>query len=154
MDEATRNEVLALIAEANKPILQQIQEQGKNLEIVATTVAGQKPAEIPADNAAMEQATAAARQERERLEAVNKAKRQWLAQHAPKLPEVYQAMIPDTDDPKILEEAGAKAVKAFEADFRASGLRVVSPAEAGAEGQPPQARNRATMSARDLLQMR
>lgn len=83
--------------------------------------------------------------------AIAKAKGDWIARNAPKLPPTYQALIPDTDDVAKLEEAGKAAIARCEAEFKASGLPVNSPAAWRAGGNPPSARSSSDLSASQLL---
>ena len=160
MDEATKLEVMAMIAGAVGPVTEQmgslaeavkpvsgfnaqLAELQKNLGIVSDTIKNAPPVnpesikKLVGDT--LTEQTQAAAVSAARSQSQAKLKSDWLAANAPKLPPTYQGLIPDTDDAAALETAGKAALARYEAEFKASGPAVASAAAASAGGNAPAA---------------
>ena len=158
MDEATKLEVMAMIAGAVGPVTEQmgslaeavkpvsgfstqLAELQKNLGIVSDTIKNAPPVnpesirKLVGDT--LTEQTQAAAVSTAKTQSQAKLKSDWLAANAPKLPPTYQGLIPDTDDAAALETAGKAALARYEAEFKASGQTVTSAAAASTGGNAP-----------------
>jgi uncharacterized protein YdbL (DUF1318 family) len=120
-------------AKATHELIAKLQADQK---VLADTIAAQKPIAAEDVQKLVGQTLVSQQADAQKKTAIAKVRGEWLAKNAPKLPAIYQAQIPETEDAAAIEEAGKNAIAQFEADYKASGLTPQSPA-APAGGNAP-----------------
>jgi hypothetical protein len=111
------------IAEANKPLLEQIAKLQPAAATPAETAA--KPGEAGAAKPlTLDDVTKVIKDtlgERDRTASTSAARQRFIDEKLKGLPAAYHLMIPQTDDAQQLEAAGKRARETFEADFKVQG---------------------------------